>query len=99
LMSATASRSPSIVAVRVAGGGFGDDLRGMSIVLRRELIRFTRNKLRILTSLAQPVLFLFVLGSGPAPVVPVAAGNLDFRTLLFPGVIAMTVLFTAIFSA
>ena len=40
------------------------DLRAVSIVWRRELIRFRRDRLRIITSLVQPVLFLFVLGTG-----------------------------------
>ncbi|HEX6512243.1 MAG TPA: ABC transporter permease [Chloroflexota bacterium] len=88
-----------VIAVRTAGGSLGDDLRGVKIVWQRELIRFLRNKMRIITSLAQPVLFLFVLGTGLAPVLPGQSGNFDFRTFMFPGVVAMTVLFTAIFSA
>ncbi|MGH9089292.1 MAG: hypothetical protein ACRDYZ_14485, partial [Acidimicrobiales bacterium] len=51
-------------AVRVAGGRWQDDLRAVRMVWRRELIRFSRNRLRIITSLVQPVLFLFVLGTG-----------------------------------
>ncbi|MHB8593990.1 MAG: hypothetical protein ACYDB3_06595, partial [Acidimicrobiales bacterium] len=50
--------------VRVAGGRWRDDLRAVKVVWRRELIRFGRNRLRIITSLVQPVLFLFVLGTG-----------------------------------
>lgn len=81
-----------------AEGRLGDDLRAVRIVWRRELIRFGRNRLRIVTSLVQPVLFLFVLGTGLSGIV-VSAGHFDFRTFMFPGVVAMTVLFTAIFSA
>jgi ABC-2 type transport system permease protein len=69
------------------------------MIWKRELIRFSRNRLRIATSLVQPVLFLFVLGTGLAPIVPGAGTHFDFRTFMFPGVIAMTVLFTSIFSA
>ena len=89
-------------AVRVAGGTWRDDLRAVQVVWRRELIRFGRNKLRIVTSLVQPVLFLFVLGTGLSSLVsrgmPASAG-VNFRTFMFPGVVAMTVLFTSIFSA
>jgi len=81
-----------------AEGRFGDDVRAVRIVWRRELIRFGRNRLRIVTSLVQPVLFLFVLGTGLSGIV-VSAGHFDFRTFMFPGVVAMTVLFTSIFSA
>ena len=80
------------------GAAWYDDLRAARVVWKREIIRFARNRIRILTSLAQPVLFLFVLGTGLAPVVKIP-GGFDFRTFIFPGVIAMTILFTAIFSA
>ena len=89
-------------AVRVAGGRMKDDLRAVRVVWRRELIRFSRNRLRIITSLVQPVLFLFVLGTGLSSLVSKGVpttGGIDFRTFMFPGVVAMTVLFTSIFSA
>jgi ABC-2 type transport system permease protein len=86
--------------VRVAGGRLQDDLRAVAMVWRRELIRFGRNRLRIITSLVQPVLFLFVLGTGLSSLMGRGLGaGVDFRTFMFPGVVAMTVLFTAIFSS
>jgi len=84
--------------VRVAGGRTSDDLRALWVVWKRELIRFSRNRLRILTSLAQPVLFLFILGTGLSSIIPTAA-HFNFRTFMFAGVLGMTVLFTSIFSA
>lgn len=95
------TRAPTPPPVRVAGGSWDDDLRAFRIVWRRELIRFSRNRLRIATSLAQPVLYLFVLGSGLSSVTRTgpAGAHVDFRTFMFPGVIAMTLLFTAMFSA
>jgi ABC-2 type transport system permease protein len=98
----TTSTSPkfAVVGVAVAGGTFKDDLRAVKMVWKRELIRYGRNRIRIVTSLAQPVLFLFVLGAGLSPIVSSATGpHVDFKTFLYPGVIAMTILFTAIFSA
>jgi ABC-2 type transport system permease protein len=76
------------------------DLRAVSIVWRRELIRFRSDRLRAVTSLVQPVLFLFVLGTGLSRLASrgLPAG-VDFRTFIYPGVLAMSVLFTAIFSA
>jgi ABC-2 type transport system permease protein len=93
--STVAAPSP---AVRLAGGRLTDDLRAMRMVWKRELIRFFRNRTRIVTSLMQPILFLFVLGSGLSPVLS-GAGHIDFKTFMFPGVMSMAVLFTAIFSA
>ncbi|HLG74338.1 MAG TPA: ABC transporter permease [Chloroflexota bacterium] len=91
--------SASVIGVRTAGGSINDDLRGVWIVWKRELTRFGRARLRIVTAVVQPVLYLFVLGSGLAPVIPGQGGNFDFRTFMFPGVLAMTVLFTSVFSA
>jgi ABC-2 type transport system permease protein len=90
----------SVVSVAVTGGTLREDLRAVNMVWKRELIRYFRNRIRIVTSLAQPVLFLFVLGSGLSPIVTSGSGpHVDFKTFLYPGVIAMTILFTAIFSA
>jgi ABC-2 type transport system permease protein len=76
------------------------DLRAASIVWRRELIRFKRDRLRAVTSLVQPLLFLLVLGTGLSSL---ARGSMppgvNFKTFIYPGVLAMSVLFTAIFSA
>jgi len=95
--------SQAVAPVRIAGGGLGDDLRAIKVVWKRELIRFSRNRLRIVTALAQPVLFLFVLGTGLSSLVQAAPGadgaHINLETFMFPGVVAMTVLFTAIFSA
>ena len=54
------TRSGSSVPER----GLRHDLRAVSIVWRRELIRFRTDRLRAITSLVQPFLFLFVLGTG-----------------------------------
>jgi ABC-2 type transport system permease protein len=92
------SGAPAVIGVRDVGTSLGDDLRAVRMIWKRELIRFGRNKVRIITSLAQPVIYLFVLGTGLSQLVP-GGGKIDYRTFLFPGVLAMTVLFTAIFSA
>ena len=62
--------------------------------------RTTVDRLRAITSLVQPFLFLFVLGTGLSRLASrgLPAG-VDFRTFIYPGVLAMSVLFTSIFSA
>src|SRR5215472_9383830 len=52
------------IRVAVPERSLRHDLRAVSIVWRRELIRFRTDRLRAITSLVQPVLFLFVLGTG-----------------------------------
>src|SRR5215470_405597 len=89
-------------AIRVAipASGLRQDLRAVSIVWRRELIRFKGDRLRAVTSLVQPVLFLFVLGTGLSSLASRGMPpGVDFRTFIYPGVLSMSVLFTAIFSA
>ncbi len=93
-------RAP-VAGVRMAGGTWRDDLRAVVMVWKREAIRFSRQRMRIVTSVVQPVLFLFVLGTGLSTIVhpSSATGGFNFKTFIFPGVIAMTVLFSGIFSA
>jgi ABC-2 type transport system permease protein len=88
------------IRVAVPDRGLRSDVRAASIVWRRELIRFQRDRLRAFTALVQPLLFLLVLGTGLSSL---ARGSLpagvNFKTFIYPGVVAMSVLFTAIFSA
>ena len=60
---AAPARRPSRASTCPPGASRGD-LRAVKIVWQRELIRFSRDRMRIVTSLLQPLLFLFVLGSG-----------------------------------
>jgi ABC-2 type transport system permease protein len=71
----------------------------VKIVWQRELIRFSQDRLRIVTSLVQPFLFLFVLGTGLSRLASRGTHGVDLRTFVFPGVLCMAVMFTAMFSA
>jgi ABC-2 type transport system permease protein len=75
------------------------DVRGARIVWQREMIRFWQDRSRLIVSLLQPVLFLFVLGTGLSSLVSAGTGGLSLRTFLFPGVLAMSTMFIAMFSA
>ena len=88
----------TVIGVREVGSSLGDDLRAVRMIWRRELIRFGRNRVRMFTSLAQPIIYLFILGTGLSQLIP-GGTKIDYRTFIFPGVLGMTVLFTAIFSA
>lgn len=92
----TATNPTPVADVRVPAAGLRHQVRAAAVVWQREMIRFGRDRSRIVSSLVQPVLFLFVLGSGLASLV--SSGDVDFRTFLFPGVLATSVLFTAAFS-
>jgi daunorubicin resistance ABC transporter membrane protein len=92
-----------VVRVRVPERGARHDLRAIKIVLHRELIRFWRDRMRMVSGLVQPVLWLLVMGTGLSNLVrggtTAAGGTVDLRTFIFPGVCAMSVMFTAMFSA
>jgi ABC-2 type transport system permease protein len=76
------------------------NLKGAFTIWYRDVLRFWRDRMRIVASLGQPLLFLFVFGTGLAPAMSAATGGaVDFRQFMFPGILAMSVLFTAIFSA
>jgi ABC-2 type transport system permease protein len=91
--------TPDVVGVRVPEGGLRQDLRAIKIVWQRELIRFKADRARMFSSLLQPVLYLFVLGTGLSSLTGRSAGGIDLKTFIFPGVVAMALLFTAAFSA
>jgi ABC-2 type transport system permease protein len=63
----------------------------------RQLKRYVRSRARIVAALGQPLLFLLGLGFGLGPVFE-KAGQGNYVQFLAPGVVAMTVLFTSVFS-
>jgi ABC-2 type transport system permease protein len=88
-----------VARVHVPARSLAGDLRAVKIVWQRELIRFSRDRMRIVTALLQPLLFLFVLGGGLSRLASSGTHGVDLRTFVYPGVLAMAVMFTAIFSA
>jgi ABC-2 type transport system permease protein len=94
-MSATAD----VIRVHVPPRSFRSELRAMKIVWTRELIRFSKDRMRIVTSLVQPLLFLFVLGSGLQQLSSASTHGVDLKTFIYPGILCIAVMFTAMFSA
>jgi ABC-2 type transport system permease protein len=93
----TATAEP--IRVTVPARSFRNELRAMKIVWRRELIRFMNDRMRIATALVQPLLFLFVLGSGLQSLTGPATHGVDLKTFIYPGILCISVMFTAMFSA
>ena len=96
--SAAGARRPSRLRAAV---------RGAYIVWYRDLLRWWRDRQRIIPSLFQPILYLVVFGVGLGSAIGVGisggrgagAPGVDYTTFMYPGVLAMSVLFTAIFSS
>ena len=95
---AAAVATTPIVPVRLAVSGPRHTLRAVKVVWQREMIRFVRDRGRLISGLAQPLLLLFVLGTGLSGLVQASTGGVAFTTFLFPGILATSTLFTAIFA-
>jgi ABC-2 type transport system permease protein len=67
------------------------------ILWLRELKRYSRSRPQIVMSLAQPTLYLVALGFGLGPTFQ-RAGQGSYLQFLAPGVVAMTILFSSMFS-
>lgn len=72
-------------------------IRVIYILWLRQLKRYLRSRARMLGSLGQPILFLVALGFGFGPIFEKAGGG-DYIQFLSPGIISMSIIFTAIFS-
>ncbi len=67
------------------------------IMWLRQLKRYWRSKGRMIGFLGQPLLFLIALGFGFGPIYQRAGGG-NYLEFLAPGVVAMTILFSAMFN-
>ena len=67
------------------------------ILWLRQIKRYLRSRSRIIGSLGQPLLFLLALGYGLGSVFQ-KAGQGNYLDFLAPGIIGMSIIFTAIFS-
>lgn len=68
------------------------------ILWLRQLKHYWRSKARLLGSLGQPLLFLVTFGFGFGPMYARASGGGNYMDFLAPGIVSMSILFTAVFS-
>lgn len=86
------------VCTAVCGEGVNTTTMATIYILwLRQIKKYSRSKARIIGSLGQPLLFLLALGFGFGPIYQKAGGG-NYLEFIAPGIIAMSVLFTAIFS-
>jgi ABC-2 type transport system permease protein len=88
-----------VVAARVPERSWRSEWRAVKTVCGRELIRFTGNRAQIMMWLIQPLLFLFVLGSGLESLSAASTDGVDLKTFIFPGVLCFAVTFSGMLSA
>jgi ABC-2 type transport system permease protein len=93
----SATRAVEPIDTRVAS------LRAIYIIWYRDILRYWRDRWRLVASLAQPLLFLVVFGSGLSSALGrgalFGAGGFTYIQFMYPGIIGMAILFTAIFGA
>lgn len=70
----------------------------ISMIWRRDLIRFSRDQAQLAGSLARPILWLLILGLGMGSAFP-GFGGVPYVAYLFPGVVALNLLFSSFLSA
>ena len=97
--AASGTQAPPVVRVSVPKRSIASELRAIRIVWRRELIRYVNDRMRIATTLVQPLLFLFVLGSGLQRLSSAGTHGVSLKTFIYPGILCIAVMFTAMFSA
>ncbi|MGO9906205.1 MAG: ABC transporter permease [Solirubrobacteraceae bacterium] len=87
------------IQVHVPPHSIFSELRAMRIVWRRDLIRFVNDRVRMMATLVQPLLFLFVLGTGLQQLSSASTHGVNLKTFIYPGILCISVMFTAMFSA
>jgi ABC-2 type transport system permease protein len=88
-----------VVPVRVPERSRWSEMRAVRAVWWREVIRFAADRVRIVTALIQPLLFLFVLAPGLDTLSAASTDGVDLTTFMFPGVLCMAMWFSGMISA
>ena len=88
-----------VVRVHVPPRSFISEFRAARIMWRRDLIRFFADRIRMASTLIQPLLFLFVLGTGLQQLSRASTHGVNLKTFIYPGILCLSVMFTAMFAA
>jgi ABC-2 type transport system permease protein len=73
-------------------------LLSASVLCRREVLRFLRQRSRIIGALGSPLIFWLLLGSGVGTSFAAGPGGGNYLEYYFPGTVVLILLFTAIFA-
>jgi ABC-2 type transport system permease protein len=72
-------------------------IRGIWAIIVLDLKRVWIDRMRIVTGVAQPLLYLFVLGAGLGG--NARSSGADYQRFIYPGVLGLALLFSAVFAA
>lgn len=73
-------------------------IRAVTALLRREIVRFARERTRVVGALLQPLLFWAFFGGGLSASFRLPGNGPGYTAWLFPGTVVLILLFTAIFA-
>ena len=74
------------------------EFNAIYVIVAREFKKFIREKSRLFSAIARPLLWLFIVGAGISRLVPGNTG-VPYTQFIFPGIIGMTILFSSMFSS
>lgn len=74
------------------------EFNAIYVIVAREFKKFVRERSRLFSAIARPLLWLFIVGAGISRLVPHDMG-VPYTQFIFPGIIGMTILFSSIFSS
>lgn len=68
------------------------------VISARELKKFWRERSRLVSAAARPLIWLFFVGAGMSRLVA-PTGGVTYTQFMFPGILGLTILFSSIFSS
>ncbi|MBI5409080.1 MAG: ABC transporter permease [Nitrospirae bacterium] len=74
------------------------EVNAVYVLIARDFKKFVREKSRLISTLARPLIWLFLVGGGMSRLVTPGPG-LSYMQFIFPGILGMTILFSSIFSS
>jgi ABC-2 type transport system permease protein len=74
------------------------EFNAIYVLVAREFKKFVRERSRLISTIARPLLWLFLVGAGMSRLVSPQAG-MPYTQFIFPGILGMTILFSSIFSS
>ncbi len=87
-----------VPAVAVTHIGLRAQSRVAFVVARRELRIYGRDRARVLSSFTMPLVMMIIFGEGLGNAVGSLAPGVNYREFIFPGILAMSVIMTAMFA-
>ncbi|MDP2168437.1 MAG: ABC transporter permease [Thermodesulfovibrionales bacterium] len=74
------------------------EFNAIYVIVAREFKKFIRERSRLVSTLARPLVWLFLVGAGLNRLV-MPEGGVSYTQFMFPGILGMTILFSSIFSS